>query len=288
MIRARVGVQQRYGDGLAPRRQHRIDGAVDGDLVERCRDRAVGIDAFEYLDDMAPLHERARLVDVEIISLVALLAANDEHIAEARGGDEAGGSTLALEDGIGGDRGGVQHGVDRTSSDARFLQQQLQPGDHGLARLAQCGRHLEGVHRPAGTIVQNEIGKGSADIEGQSDHAGPQPVSSWCVASSVRPTRATMSSISVSEMMSGGANARRSPMTRSTKPLSRPMRSTTLPALPGGAKAARVRLSLTSSTPAIMPTPFTSPTRGWSAKRCRPSSMRRPSRRDRALMSSSS
>jgi len=31
------------------------------------------------------------------------------------------------------------------------------------------------VHRPAGTIVQNEIGKGSADIEGQSDHANLSP-----------------------------------------------------------------------------------------------------------------
>ena len=71
-----------------------------------------GADALDHLDDMAPLHERLRLVDVEIVGLVALLATDDEHVAEALRGDEAGGCALALEHRVGGDRRRMQHHVD--------------------------------------------------------------------------------------------------------------------------------------------------------------------------------
>ena len=76
--------------------------------IERLLDAAVGQRALAHLEDVAPAHQRHGLGQVHVVGVVALLAADDEDVAEARGGDQRGACALALQDGVGRNRGGVQ------------------------------------------------------------------------------------------------------------------------------------------------------------------------------------
>ena len=210
-----VGVQQRDGDGLAARFDHGVDGTIERFGIQRRDHRAVRRDPLDDLGDVPALDERLGFVDVEIVSLVALLPTNDEHVAEAVRSDEADGGTFAFEHRVGGDRGGVQHEANRAGSDAGIAEQLLQPGEHRLAGIAR-GRYFQRLGGARCAVVQDEIRERPADVEGNTDHA--QPASSRWLSSRVRPTRASMSSISASVMINGGAKPMRSPITRSTRP----------------------------------------------------------------------
>jgi hypothetical protein len=62
---------------------------IDRGELKRHYYGTIGTYAFCNLGNMPTLHERLRLVDVEIIGLVALLTADDQDIAKTLGGDEA-------------------------------------------------------------------------------------------------------------------------------------------------------------------------------------------------------
>ena len=180
VLGASVGMQQRDGDGLAPGCDHGVDRAIDGCQFERPHHGSIRPHAFRNLGNMATLHERLGLVDVEIIGLVALLTANDQDITKPIGGDEARWRPLALEHRVGRDRRCMQHHVDRTAWDAHRLQQLLQARDHGLAGIVGCCRDFEDVRCTGCAVAEDEIGEGAADVECHTDHAGlPRAIDNW-------------------------------------------------------------------------------------------------------------
>ncbi len=165
-----VGVEQRDGDGAAAGSVVCIDCRIDACHVEGGNDRAVGRHAFDDLDDMAPLHQRAGFVDVEVVGLVALLAADDQDVAEALCRHEARGGAFALENGVGCHRRCMQHGADIATVAAGLAQDVLQACDHGAARIGGRCRPLQRDGLLAIVIQQDEIGECAADVKGNTDH----------------------------------------------------------------------------------------------------------------------
>jgi hypothetical protein len=83
VLRIGIGMQQGDRNRLSAGVQHRVDGAVDGVHIEARYHSAVSCNALHHLDYMAPLHQRLRFVDVQVIGFVSLLAADDQNVAEA-------------------------------------------------------------------------------------------------------------------------------------------------------------------------------------------------------------
>jgi len=98
-----------------------------------------------------------------------------EHVAEALGGQEAGRSAAAGEDGVGGNRGAVD---DHRELGEESAELQLQPGgDLAEAAEQRLGRVVRGAGRlvrPVGAVAlidDDEVGEGAADVDpGQVGH----------------------------------------------------------------------------------------------------------------------
>ena len=108
------------GVGVDQRHRHRLDvelGQAPGDaphrrLVERPPHGAVHVHALGHREAQLARHQRRRLDDVDVVLVEAALVGDLDHVAEAVGGDQRGARALALDDGIGGERGAVHEHAD--------------------------------------------------------------------------------------------------------------------------------------------------------------------------------
>ena len=120
--RVEVGEQQADGDrrdlrlgrGSRPRPRAPRPGRAARD------DRAIGVDALVELEAVAALDQRLGLDPAHVVVGLAVAALDERHVAKALGGDVGDDGTLALQHGVGRDRGAeadvLDGGVDRDSA----------------------------------------------------------------------------------------------------------------------------------------------------------------------------
>ena len=132
-------------------------------------DAAIGRDALGDLQPMPPRHQRLGLFPGEVEHVGHADAPDLQHVAEAARGDQPGPGARALQNGVGADRGPVQHLLDiRRRERPSSLQQGVDTRDHGPARIVRGGRDLALVQ---GAVARHDddVGECSADIDRNPD-----------------------------------------------------------------------------------------------------------------------
>ena len=111
------------------------------------RDGAVRAQASVELEAELVGDERLGRDGLEVVDVRAGLAADDEQVAHALGGDERGAGALALDDGVGGDGGAVH---DEVGGDAERVDA-LEDGARGVVgcrgALVELGRRRRATAR---------------------------------------------------------------------------------------------------------------------------------------------
>ena len=140
---------------------------ADRRFVERKPHRAVHIDALRHREAQRARHQRLRLLDHEVVLVVAALGCDIERVAKAVRGDQRRARAAPLDDGIGGERRAVNEHVDVGEVQARIAEHEARSVEHALLRPLRGGQYLSGD--PLGAAVENDVGEGAADIDGHAD-----------------------------------------------------------------------------------------------------------------------
>ena len=134
--------------------------AASACLVERDQHLAVGAHALLHLEAQRALDQRHVLLEIEIVGVGPVDAADLVDVAEAVGGDQRGLGAGALQHGVDGDRRAVQEQVRRGVVAAGLLDAAADAVDQPLRRRQ---RLAEG--QPPGLVVEHrDVGEGAADV----------------------------------------------------------------------------------------------------------------------------
>ena len=166
-----VGVQEADRDRLDAFRRERAAGVLEARAVELRVHLAGGEHALVDLAREPARHQRAVLVEQEVVGLRPVAAADDVDVAGAARDDQAGLGALALDQRVDGDGRAVDQLVDGGGLDAALAQ----AVDDALHELRRRGEAL-GLHERLRRLVEaDEVGEGSADIDGDDKHVGRPP-----------------------------------------------------------------------------------------------------------------
>ena len=144
---------------LAQPRRH----GADRRLIEGEAYGPVDVDALRHGEAQAAGHQRLRLVDEDVVLIVAPFVGNLDHVAEALGRDEGGPCPLALDDGVGGERRAVQEHREVGEAETCPLEHQPRAGNDRLLRRARRGEDL-GAEPPLADL-DHDIREGAADVD---------------------------------------------------------------------------------------------------------------------------
>ena len=136
-------------------------------LVEGHAHAAVDGDALRHLQAPAARHQRGGLDDLDVVELVLALAPDLERVAEALGRDEPGRRALALDQGVGEERGRVHHAADVGGGDVALGQQPVDAGHHARRGVGVRGQLLVARLPAAARVVDDDIGERAADVDPQ-------------------------------------------------------------------------------------------------------------------------
>ena len=167
----RVGVGMQEADGEA------LDALLDqlGDLgqrgidIERLLDRAVGRQPLHRLAPPRPRHQRLGHLDEQVVELVLALAADLQHVAEARRGEQPGLRALALDQRVGEQRRGMHHAADLLGLRARLLQHPPRAFERTARRIVGRRALLPDDGAAVARIVDDEVGEGAPDIDAEGE-----------------------------------------------------------------------------------------------------------------------
>src|SRR6185295_2542434 len=106
------GVDQRHRYRVDVEGLQALGDAAHGAFVEGAAHGAVHVHALGHREAQLPRHQRLRLDDVDVVLIEAALVGDLDDVAEAIGGDQGGARALALDDGVGGERGAVHQHAD--------------------------------------------------------------------------------------------------------------------------------------------------------------------------------
>ena len=159
--------EQADGDGLGPLALQPPRGAMHARLVERA-DHAVRPHPLVHLDAAAALDHRRRRRLVQAVQARPRLAAEEQEVAEALGGDERGAGETARQQRVGGDRRAVDEVRDVGRPEACAGERLACGRDHSLL-LALRGQHLGGHHPVLGD--EHGVGERAADVHPEHGHA---------------------------------------------------------------------------------------------------------------------
>ena len=162
--RIAIAVQQAYRDGLDALGAQSVDQAQHLVRVERRQHAAVGEKPLVQLEAQMARRQRGRPLHEQIVHVVAVLAPDLDGVAKAARGDQRGARALALDQGVGEQRGAVHHVGDRGRGHARLLENLADPLLDRLVRLRGRGQNLGDAQERAGIVHHHEIGEGAADI----------------------------------------------------------------------------------------------------------------------------
>ena len=169
VLRVAVGVHEADGDRLdAVGRQLRGHRAQLG-LVEGQDDLALGVDPLADLTPQRPAHEGTRRLELQVVEVVADLAAHLERVAKAARGHVAHPCARALDDRVGDERRAVHQAVELVGIGAGLPEQAREAGKDRLARVVGCGEPLARVDQVPQLVDQDEVGEGPADVDADAD-----------------------------------------------------------------------------------------------------------------------
>ncbi len=134
-------------------------------LVEWDQDVAAAVEPLGNAEAQLARHQRRRLLHEDVVLLEAMLEGYLDRIAEALGDDQRRLRTLALNDGVGGQRRAVDDQAEITGLQFGELEDLLDAGQHALFGRARRGQHLHAF--ALAVPFQRKIGEGAADIDGE-------------------------------------------------------------------------------------------------------------------------
>jgi len=141
-------------------------------LVEGAQDRAVGQEPLADLATEASWHERRRRIDEEIVHVVAAFVADLERVAEALGGEERRPRPLALDEGIGRERGAVDDRPNGARRDPRLVEKHRDALFDAVRRILRRGEDLAYARDPRRLVDDDEIGERAADVDAKPGRHG--------------------------------------------------------------------------------------------------------------------
>jgi hypothetical protein len=165
-------VEEGDGDRLDPGGGQFPGQALDILLVQivpRQR-RPIGESAPRHAEAEVARHEGMRHLELQVVEVVAMLAADLQGIAEALAGEERGQGSLALDQRVGDQGRAMDDLAEGAHRRVGGRQRLLQPGLDGTRRIVRCGEGLPDDERAAGVVIDDQVGEGAADID-----AGAQP-----------------------------------------------------------------------------------------------------------------
>ena len=155
-----IGVDEVDDERFGACRARRLNRRPRLLLVERRHHRARGVDPFRYLEASLARHDG--LEAAEHAPRVGPCApAELQRIAEALGGDERAAHPLALQHGVGADRGAVDDRLESIRRVSKCCEARHEP----VRLIRRRRRHLGDAHGAGGLIHQQQVGEGAADID---------------------------------------------------------------------------------------------------------------------------
>ena len=123
-------------------------------------------------------HQRARLLDGEVVLVVAALVGDIERVAEPLGGDQRRACAPPFDHGVGGERRAVHEDLDIAEPAARVGQDQAHTVQDGL--FGSLRRRQQLASQPPRTLLEDDIRERAADVDGNTqilDHCCSKPLS---------------------------------------------------------------------------------------------------------------
>ena len=167
MHRVGVGVQEHERDRNDPGGAQHIDLAQELRLVERLGDAAVGPHPLADIEPQVARHERRRVFDADIVEIVFALAADLEHVAKSGSDQQPGCSAFALDQRVGEQRRRMHDAADAARVEPAFGEDRANAGDDTLLRVGMRRQYLAAPTAAAVVIMNDEIGKRTADIDAE-------------------------------------------------------------------------------------------------------------------------
>ena len=175
MVAMGVAVEEHHRDGLdtfIPKQVCRLTHII---LVELFDHLPVRSHPLPYLDAQVPWDEWLGAMELEIVEVRPVSAADLEHIAKARSGDEPGFDALAFRDRVDHRRSAMDKVADLVDVEtARRLGaiNHIQHADRLVMRRRQA---LRGEYPAGRLVIADQVRKGAADICCKPDHFVSMP-----------------------------------------------------------------------------------------------------------------
>ena len=138
MGRVGIGVQQRHGDRLVAVLRDALQHQRKLFPVERLQHLALEAHPLPHLENPLAGDQRVRLQHVQVVGLVALLPAEDEHVAEAARGNQRRLRPAPLDDRVGRDRRRVEKLSYSMCARSRLFKQRRQAVPDRFGRVGGC------------------------------------------------------------------------------------------------------------------------------------------------------
>src|ERR1700712_3521576 len=158
-------VEEADGDGGDTGVAEFCHRGADGGGVERNFDGAVVTDAFGDFEAEVTADQNLGFVDVDVVEVGALLAADFEQIPKTVGGDEAGFRTAVLDQGVGGDGGAVAEIGDGGGGGVRTSEGLGDAGGDAGGGIGGGRGDFPDRDRAGFVVEQADIGEGAAGID---------------------------------------------------------------------------------------------------------------------------
>ena len=171
MRRVGIGVQQRHGDRLvavlrdALQHQRKLFG------VERLQHLALEAHPLPHLEDPLAGNQRVRLQHVQVVGFVALLPAEDEHVAESARGDQRRLRAAPLDDRVGRDRRRVEKLPYAGLARSGLFEQRRQAVPDRFGRVGGRGGDLVDRNAAGLLVAEHEVGEGAANVHPDAEPA---------------------------------------------------------------------------------------------------------------------
>ena len=162
------GMQETDGDRVDALPAQRLDRPLQGFRIERRLHGAIGAQPLGHAEPPAARHQRLRRRQAQIVAVRLQALAHFQHIAVALGRQQADRGALALQDGVGRDRGAVHDALGPAEQgrkvEAHRPGQPFQPVQHpgGLVRGRRGRLGDPGL---ALAVHGDEVGKGAAYVD---------------------------------------------------------------------------------------------------------------------------
>src|SRR5262249_8949308 len=169
-----VGMQEADRDRLDAGIAQRGNAGRDRILIERKPDLTVHVDAFRHREAQRARHQWRRLLDRQIVLVVAALGRDIEHVTKAFRSDQGGARPPSLDDGIGRKRRTVHEYVDVGEMQPRIGEHESRAFERTLLGLWRGRQPLAG--QPLIAPIEYDISDRAADINRHANvSTHPQP-----------------------------------------------------------------------------------------------------------------